>query len=54
LKEIVKAAYDGRVLHLPAAPGAHPVDTFDDVLRQMRVHSEEQPRRSKRCAMAAT
>jgi hypothetical protein len=43
LEEIVRAAYDGRVLHLFVAQGAHPMGNFDDVTREVHTHGEEQP-----------
>jgi hypothetical protein len=43
LKEIVKAAYDGRVLHLFVAQGARHLGNFDEMSHRVRTHSEERP-----------
>lgn len=43
LKEIVKAAYDGRVLHLFVAEGAHHKGNFDDATHRVRAHRQEEP-----------
>jgi hypothetical protein len=43
LKEIVKAAYDGRVLHLFVAQGTHHMGNFDEVTHAVHTHGEEQP-----------
>ncbi len=43
LKEIVKAAYDGRVLHLFVARGASHMGNFDEMTHKVRAHGEEQP-----------
>lgn len=43
LKEIVKAAYDGRILHLFIAEGAHHMGNFDEMTHRVRTHREERP-----------
>jgi hypothetical protein len=43
LKEIVKAAYDGRVLHLFVARGAKEMGNFDEATHRVRTHAEERP-----------
>jgi len=43
LKEIVKAAYDGRVLHLFVQEGAHHMGNFDEMTHRVRAHREEHP-----------
>lgn len=43
LKEIVKAAHDGRVLHLFVAEGIHYMGNFDDATHKVTAHREEQP-----------
>lgn len=43
LKEIVKAAYDGRVLHLFVKHGAHHMGNFDEMTHKVRTHRQEQP-----------
>jgi hypothetical protein len=43
LKEIVKAAYDGRVMHLFVAQGAHYMGNFDDLTHKVHAHRSEQP-----------
>ena len=41
VKGIVKAAYEGRVLHLFATPDAHHTGNFDEATHQVRAHRQE-------------
>jgi hypothetical protein len=43
LKEIVKGAFDGRVLHLFVARDAREMGNFDEATHRVRKHSDEQP-----------
>ena len=43
IKEIVKAAYDGRVLHLFVARGARHLGNFDEMTHKVRTHGQERP-----------
>lgn len=43
LKEIVKAAHDGRVLHLFVAEGERHMGDWDETNDRVRMHREEQP-----------
>lgn len=43
LKEVVKSAYDGRVLHLFVAQGAHHLGNFDEMTHRVRAHRQERP-----------
>ena len=43
IKEIVKAAHDGRVLYLFAAQGAQHMGNFDEMTHKVRTHGQERP-----------
>lgn len=43
LKEIVKAAYDGRILHLFVAQGSRHMGNFDEMAHCVRTHGQERP-----------
>jgi hypothetical protein len=43
MKEIVKGAHDGRVLHLFVAEGEQHMGNFDELTHRVRVHRDEQP-----------
>ena len=43
LKEIVKAAWDGRVLDLFVARGAKEMGNFDEATHRVRTHADDRP-----------